>query len=92
MALGLTAGEVEELGLDRATLQAICEYARLDDEDRRAGSAGAVDATLKMLEDETRACELEQEMLGMRRRAINNRVRLLGKVAQMLKRDDAAEC
>jgi hypothetical protein len=90
-SLGLTAAEVEELGLDQATLQAICEYARLDDGEQRAGSAEAVDATLRMLEQEMQSCELEQEMLGMRRRAISKRVRLLGKVAQMLRRD-SGEC
>lgn len=84
MALGMTAGEIEELDLDRSTLRAICEYARLD-EDCRA-SVEAVDATLRMLEQEMRACEIEQEMLQMRRRALSRRERLLRKLAGLLGR------
>jgi hypothetical protein len=90
MALGLTAGEVEELGLDRPTLQAICEYARLDDEDDSRPPADAVDATLSILEGEMRNAELEQEMLGLRKRALKNRVRLLGKLAHLLAQRDGS--
>lgn len=82
VALGMTAGEIKELDLDRRTLQAICEYARLED-DRRS-SAEAVDAALKTLKQEMQACEIEQEMLKMRRRALSRREHLLRKLAGLL--------
>ena len=84
MALGMTVGEIEELDLDRQTLQAICEYARLEDD--RRGSSAVVEATLGMLEQEMQSCEIEQEMLKMRRRALSRRERLLRKLAGRLGR------
>lgn len=82
VALGMTTGEIKELDLDGRTLQAICEYARLED-DRRS-SAEAVDAALKTLKQEMQACEIEQEMLKMRRRALSRREHLLRKLAGLL--------
>ena len=89
MALGLSAGEVEGLGLDRQTLRTICEYARLDGREDSRPSAEDVETMLRILEAETRACEMEQEMLGLRKRALHNRVRLLGKLGHLLARTEA---
>ena len=85
MALGLTEVEIEGHGLDLQTLQAICEYARLDECECRS-SADAIETTLCKLEKEMQACEMESEMLCMRKRALKRRAKLLAKLAHLLER------
>lgn len=87
IALGLSTGEIEELGMDQPALQAICEYARLDGEGLRPDS-DAVDVTLNTLAEELRKTDLELEMLGMRKRALTSRAKLLQKLAGTLKQRD----
>ena len=84
--LGFTAREIENLGLAEPTLKVICEYARLDDGDGSRPASDAVDATLKTLAEETRKADLELEMLGLRKRALTNRAKLLHKLARILDR------
>lgn len=88
IALGLSTDEVEELGLEEPTLRSIREYARLDDDAGQRPSADAVDAALKSLGEEMRKVDLELEMLGMRRRALTNRAKLLHKLADTLEQRD----
>lgn len=83
-ALGFSAREIEELGLAEPTLRAICEYARLDEGDGSRPASDAVEATLEILAEETRKADLELEMLGLRKRALTNRAKLLQKLARML--------
>ena len=86
MALGMTSGEIKNLGLDENTLRTICEYARLDD---AAGPASAaVAATLNTLTEEARKVDLEIEMLALRKRALHNRAKLLRRLAGMLELSD----
>jgi hypothetical protein len=82
--LGLSAREIEDLGLAEPALKVICEYARLDEGDGSRPASDAVDATLRTLAEETRKADLELEMLGLRKRALTNRAKLLQKLARIL--------
>ncbi|MGB9618877.1 MAG: hypothetical protein ACPL7K_00530 [Armatimonadota bacterium] len=86
MSLGLSAKEIEHLDIRQPMLQAICEYARLEnhglDTDERA--AGVVNATLKVIDDEIRNLDLEIQMLNLRRRALKKRSRVLEKLGKLL--------
>jgi len=85
-ALGLSAKEIEHLDIEQPLLQAICEYARLDhdgiDADGRA--AGAIDATLRTIEDQIRDLDLEIQMLNLRKRALRKRTKVLRKLGTLL--------
>lgn len=86
IAVGMTSGEIKELGLDESLLRTVCEYARLDDD---AGPASdAVAATLRTLIEEIGKVDIEIEMLGLRKRALHNRAKLLRKLAAMLESAD----
>lgn len=91
MALGLSGEEIEDLDIRQPMLQAICEYARLDDQDR--GSSGrvadVVDAALKVIGDEMHNLELEIQMLNLRKRALKRRARVLEKLARSLGAGDS---
>lgn len=89
MTLGLSAGEIEELGMDQPALRAICEYARLDGVGSQP-APDAVSATLSTLAEELRKVDLELEMLGMRKRALTSRSKLLQKLAQTLEQRETS--
>ncbi len=86
MALGLSADEIEDLDIRQSMLQAVCEYARLEDKGASpsARAADAVDATLKVIADQIRNLDLEIQMLSLRRRALRKRTRVLEKLARSL--------
>lgn len=90
MSFGLSAGEIEQLGMADIDLEALCEYARLGhiaDGDRPDEAVGSA---LETLAEETHKVDLELEMLGLRKRALTKRAKLLHKLSGML-RDRAAE-
>lgn len=91
MALGLSAEEIGELDVCQPTLQAVCEYARLDSrgDDDPEEAVEAVRATIQAVEDERRQLDLRIEMLVIRKRALARRARVLGKIARLL--DTGAE-
>jgi len=82
MQLGLSKKQVEELGIEEPMLQAMCEYARLDDSS--TGVDGAVEAALKIVDSEMQRLDLELEMLNMRKRALTKRAKLLRRVSEIL--------
>ena len=86
MALGLSAEEIEDLDIRQPMLQAICEYARLDEhsDDPASQAADAVDTTLRLIEDQIHNLDLEIEMLSMRKQALKRRTRVLRKLARSL--------
>ncbi len=84
MSLGLSAGEIRELGMAEGALEALCEYARLDGLDREKPGE-VVGAALGTLVAETRKVDLELEMLSLRKRALRKRAKLLHKLADMLR-------
>jgi hypothetical protein len=90
MALGLSADEIEYLDIRQPMLQAICEYARLEDCDTQTGglTAGAVDTTLRAIDDHIHNLDLEIEMLTLRGRALKRRTRVLEKLARSLSSGD----
>lgn len=91
MALGLSAEEIEDLDIRQPMLQAICEFARLDDKGPDTGTraAGVVDATLKVIDDQIHNLDLEIQMLNLRRRALRRRTRVLEKLARSLSAGDS---
>jgi hypothetical protein len=90
MALGLSAEEIEDLDIRQPMLQAICEYARLDETDGHPGerAADAVDTTLHVIDDQIHNLDLEIEMLNLRKKALKRRTRVLGKLARSLSSGD----
>lgn len=84
MSLGLSASEIKELGMAEGAVEALCEYARLDEivDGDRPGEV--VDAALGTLAEETHKVDLELEMMGLRKRALTKRAKLLHKLAGML--------
>lgn len=89
LALGLSAEDIEDLDVRQPMLQAICEYARLDDGAVAVDhSPEAATSTLNLIEDQVHNLELEIQMLNLRRRALRRRLRVLDKLAQSLKIDE----
>ena len=90
-ALGLSPDEIEDLDIGQPMLQAICEYARLEDDDPAAAerAADAVNGTLKVIADQIQNIDLEIEMLNMRKKALKRRNRVLLKLAQTLNSGDS---
>lgn len=84
MSLGLSAREIR-LGLAEGTVEALCEYARLDGFSEGDQPGEVVGQALGTLLDETRRVDLELEMLGLRKRALSKRAKLLHKLADMLR-------
>ena len=86
MALGLSAEEIEDLDIGQPMLQAICEYARIDErsDDPTSRAADALDTTLQLIEDQIHNLDLEIEMLSMRKQALKKRTRVLRKLARSL--------
>lgn len=84
MSLGLSAGEVKELGMAEGVLEAFCEYARLDESAGADRPGKVVSSALATLAEETRKVDMELEMLSLRRRALSKRAKLLHKLAGML--------
>lgn len=85
MALGLSAVAIEDAGMSEATLQALCEYARLDEKLDFQHPTELVDVALDTLAQETHKVDVEIEMLRLRKRALTKRARLLHKLAAMLR-------
>jgi hypothetical protein len=90
-ALGLSPDEIEDLDIQEPMLQAICEYARLDEDDRAAAerAADAVNGTLKAIADQIQNIDLEIEMLNLRKKALKRRNRVLLKLARALNSGDS---
>ena len=84
MSLGLSEGEIKELGMAECALEALCEYARLDEIIDGDRPGDVVDAALRTLTEETHKVDLELEMLSLRKRALTKRAKLLHKLAGML--------
>ena len=86
MALGLSAEEIEDLDIGQPMLQAICEYARLDETsgDPTSQSANPVGTTLRLIDDQIHSLDMEIEMLGMRKQALERRTGVLQKLARSL--------
>jgi hypothetical protein len=84
MALGLSACEIRELGMAEGALEAMCEYARLDEAADSEKPSEIVSKALGTLAEETRKVDLELEMLNLRKRALSKRAKLLHKLAGML--------
>lgn len=84
MSLGLSPDEISELGMAEGAVEALCEYARLDEILDGDKPGEVVDLALGTLVEETRRVDLELEMLGLRRRALTKRAKLLHKLAGML--------
>ena len=84
MSLGVSAGEIRELGMAEGAVEALCEYARLDESFDGDRPGKVVDMALGTLMEETRKVDLELEMLGLRKRALTKRAKLLHKLAAML--------
>ena len=92
MAFGLSVEEIEYLHIRQPMLQAVCEYARLDDrgENPEGRAADAVEATLKVIGDQIHNLDLEIQMLSLRRRALMRRTRVLEKLARSLGNRDSS--
>lgn len=84
MSLGLSEGEIEKLGVAENDLEALCEYARLNEIVDGDKPHEAVGSALETLADETRKVDLELEMLKLRKRALSKRGKLLHKLSDML--------
>ncbi len=90
IAMGLSADEIEELDIRQPMLQAVIEYAQLDQEDcnRSERAMAAIDATLRVVGDEIQKLNLELQMLKMRKKALQRRTRVLRKIADSLQSDE----
>jgi len=90
IAMGLSADEIEELDIRQPMLQAVIEYAQLDQEycDRSERAMAAIDATLRVVGDEIQKLDLELQMLKMRKKALQRRTRVLRKIADSLQSDE----
>ncbi len=86
IAMGLSAEEIAELDIRQPMLQAVVEYAQLDQEDRDGSerAMASVDATLRVVGDEIQKLNLELQMLKMRKKALQRRTRVLRKIAASL--------
>ena len=91
LAMGTSSEEVDKLDITQPTLQTICEYARLNEEDGTsdATSIEAVNETLKVLNDQVQTIEMEVAMMNLRKRALKRRARILEKLADSLKEREA---
>jgi len=90
LALGLSMKEIEDLDIKESTLQAICEYARLECSDSGASVriSDAVETISNLLNDQLENLDMEIEMLNLRRRALKKRTKALQKLSQISVRPD----
>lgn len=90
MAMGLSMEEIHDLDIRQPMLQAICEYAKIDENGRddTEKAVSAIEATLKVINDEIRQLDIELEMLNLRKRALMRRVQVIRKIEFTLQAED----
>lgn len=86
VAADLTQDDLSQLGLKDCMLELESEYVapEADKLDRKKDTEGIVSATIKVVEEQIRNLDLETEMLGIRKRALRRRLKVLEKLAKSL--------
>lgn len=84
MSLGLSVGEIKQLDIAEGSLDALCEYARLEEIFDDDTPSDVVGRALDTLAEETRKVDIELQMLNLRKRALTKRAKLLHKLESML--------
>jgi len=81
-ALGLSADEIKNLDLEESILDAAC--GPLKEDVNNVGPEWDIDVAMDLISRQMQDLNLELEMLGMRRKALRRRTRVLGKLIQIL--------
>ena len=88
MAMGLSMDELDKLNIRESMLNAVSEI------DQSDGSSCSIkqyprnlDATLEVVKEEIGKVDIELEMLGMRKKALTKRIKMLEKIARVLESD-----